>query len=284
MTSPIVLVALDGSEHALVALPVARRLAELEAATLHIVHVARELATPIEVLARLGLSASELRGLVLETKTGDPASGIVEAARDERCRFLVLCTHTAAARPDRILGRTALAVLERAPCPIVLVRPDRGVVPWALRRVLLPHDGTPTTSAALHPAVELASKAGARLSILHVAAPGVHVPSERGTLPPPRYVDQPQHEWPAWAGEFIERVGRCCAFESLEVRMALAHGIPGDEILRAASAQEIDLIALVWRGRWGPDRAATARQILDGAACPVLVVRADGETPATASA
>ena len=54
-------------------------------------------------------------------------------------------------------------VLGKAPCPLVLVPPDRGSAPWHLHHVLLPHDGTPSTSAALAPAEEIAEHAGAEL-------------------------------------------------------------------------------------------------------------------------
>lgn len=274
MTTPTVVVPLDASGHALVALPVAKRLAELEGATLHLVHVAREISAPAKVLESVGLSRTELRGSVLDAKAGEPPSGIIEAASELQSALIVMCTHTAMLGAEKTLGSTALAVLKGAPCPVVLVRPERGVVPWALHRILLPHDGTPTTSAAIRPAAELARRAGAELSVLHVAAPGARLPVERGSLTPPRYVDQPQHEWPAWVGEFVERLGCVCPLESLEVRMSLAHGAPGDEVLRFAAEQASDLIVLAWRGEWEGERAATVKAVVRRAACPVMVIGA----------
>jgi nucleotide-binding universal stress UspA family protein len=174
---------------------------------------------------------------------------------------------------EKPLGSTALAVLESAPCPIVLVRPDRGTRPWALHRVLLPHDGTPTTSAAIPPAAKVAATAGAELEVLHVAAPGSRPSQEQGSLMPPRYVDQPQHEWPAWAGEFLERLGGACELGSLKVHMSLGTGTPGEEVLRRAGEHASDLIVLAWRGAWEGERAATVKAVLRGAPCPVMIVR-----------
>jgi len=265
-----VLVPLDMTDQALVALPVAKRLAELSDATLHLLHVAEEQAPPAEVLARIGLADAALRGSVIGTRVGDPAEGIIAAARELGSALIVMCRHTAS---DKTLGSTALAVLQGAPCPVVLVAPERGVVPWTPARILLPHDGTPTTSAAIRPAADLARRAGGELDVLHVADPAAGPPAERGSLPPPRYLDQPQHEWPAWAGEFVERLGSVCAIASLRVRMSLAHGAPGEEVLRHCAEYGNDLILLAWRGVWQGQHATTLKTVVYGAACPVMVVR-----------
>jgi nucleotide-binding universal stress UspA family protein len=273
MKTRAVLVPLDGSTHALDALPVAKVLAELLDATLRFVHIAAEAAPPSEVLERLGLDGRDLRGSVLDTKAGEPSAAIVEAAREARSALIVMCTHTAVARLDTALGRTALGVLKLAPCPVVLVRPERGVIPWALRRILLPHDGTPTTSAAIGPAAELARSAGAELMILHVAAPGAALSPEHGSLAAPRYLDQPQHEWPAWASEFVQRLSCLCPLESLKVRMSLARGEPGQEVARFAAEHAADLIVLAWRGEWEGEHAATAKAVIGQAPCPTMVIR-----------
>jgi nucleotide-binding universal stress UspA family protein len=273
VTTPTVLVPLDATEPALVALPIAKRLAEVSGATLHLLHVAEQMAPPDEVLERIGLRGAELRGSVLGTRVGEPASGIIDTAGELGSALVVMCTHTAS---DKALGSTALAVLQGAPCPVVLVPPERGVVPWALRRILLPHDGTPTTSAAISPAADLARRAGAELDVLHVAVPAAAPPVEVGSLSTPRYLDQPQHEWPAWAAEFVERLACACPLESIRVRLSLAHGAPGEEALRACGEHASDLIVLAWRGVWEGEHAATVKSVVHHAACPVMVIRVPG--------
>ena len=270
-----VLVPLDGSEHALCALPVARVLAELERAPLRIVHVAEQTLPASVVLERLGLSADDLRGSVLDVRAGNPTDAILEAARDEACRHVVLCGYVGVAVPGKTVGRTALAVVRGARCPVTLVRPERGLAPWKLRKLVMPHDGTPTTTYPFRPAAELARKAGAELAVLHVTAPGVAAPREIGSLPTPRYVDQPAHEWPSWAREFLGRVGCLCPLEGLHVRMALASGAPASEIVRYAREQTIDLIVLAWRGDWETGHAMIMKEVLRDAPCPVMVLRVD---------
>lgn len=275
MTGKVIVVALDGSTHALDAVPVASTLATILGATIRLVHVGPEPPNPPEALASAGLEAAQLKGRVLDTRAGEPSVEIVRAARESGASFIVMCTHTGVLRVGRPLGGTALGVLEAAPCPLVLVRPERGTRPWALRRILLPHDGTPTTSAAVGPAAVLAREAGAELVVLHVAGPRARLSDEAGAIAPPRYLDQPQHEWPAWVGEFIERLGCLCPLESVKVRMALAHGEPSKETIRFAEENGSDLIALAWRGAWAGDRAAIVKDLMRRSPCPTMVVRAD---------
>ena len=150
-------------------------------------------------------------------------------------RLIVLCTHTAAARPTAVLGRTALGVLHAAPCPVVLVPPAPRLASWRPNRILLPHDGSPTANAVVGPAAELACKAGAELLVVQVGTAGIGAPAERGSLSIPLYVDQPQHEWPSWSGEMLERLACRCPDVRLRAHLYVRGGEPGPEITRAAT-------------------------------------------------
>ena len=273
MTHPVILLPLDGSQPALNALPVAKIFSDLGRAPLRILHVTERSPPLAELAAQLGVQPSDLRGATIDSRPGVPSEVILQAAAESKARLIVLCTHTAASRPMDVLGRTALAVLREAACPVVLVNPDLALGGWTLRKVLLPHEGTPTTSDALRPGAELARRAGAELIVLQVAAAGAAAPGEAGSLVSPAYLDQPQHEWPAWAGEFIERLACICPLEGLRVRLLLGHGTPSAEILRVAGAEAADLIVLVWKGRWEPARAETLKAVVRDAPCPTMVVR-----------
>ncbi len=272
--APTIVVPLDCSTRATAALRVARGLAEMEGATLHVVHVGERTLPPREMLEQLRLTPEELSGSVLDQVTGTAAAGIVRQAAELGSAFIVMCTHTRAEAPRDGFGCVAREVLCTAPCPVVLVRPEPTPRPWALRRLLLPHDGTPTSAAAIRPAADLADRAGAELDVLHVAAPGAARPLEPGTFAAPRYLDQPQHEWPVWAHEFLDRL---CALgrptESVRIRLFLAAGEPGPAIVEFAARHGVDLIALAWRGVLEPERAVTTRAVIGGAPCPVVVFR-----------
>jgi nucleotide-binding universal stress UspA family protein len=269
-----VLVPLDGSEHATAALPVARGFAELLQATIAVLHVSDDALPPTALVERMKLSGEDIHGCVIEQRSGVAAAVIVEEAGTRHAALIVMCPQIRTDQPLRTLGSVATAVLSTAPCPVVLVPPARGRRRWALHELLVPHDGTPTSAATIGPATDFAAMAAAKLTVLHVVTPGIEAPAERGTLVSPRYADQPQHEWPAWAQEFLDRLRAIGgARKGIDIRLAVARGDAGSAILDFAP--ESDLIALGWRGVLEPDRARTMRRVIRDTVCPVIVFRLD---------
>ena len=274
-----VLVALDGSPAAATALPAARAVAAQLNALVQILHAAPSLLDEAELRRQLRLTDDDLAGLEMRQYVGEPAAGILQAAADPAVLLVVLTTHGRAIEPGRQLGRVAEAVIAAAMQPILLVRPEAAARPGArmaaLTRLLVPLDGTPTTAAALRPATEMAGRLGASLDLLFVAAPGAVAPPEPGSIGAPCYVDQPQHEWPQWTDEVIERLGTYCAAcpPDVPVRMYLARGADiGSVIARFAVEHADSSIVLVRRSRLEPGRARVLRAVLDQTPCPILLV------------
>ena len=269
-----VLVPLDGSIHATAAMPVARGFAELLHATVAVLHVTDDALAGTALVERMKLSCEDARGLVVERRPGAAAAVIINEAAERNAAMIVMCPQIRTDLKSRALGSVAAAVLRDAPCPVVLVPPARGRKVWALRRLLVPHDGTPTSAATIGPATAFASKAAAELVVLHVATPDGKRPTEPGTMVFPRYIDQPQHGWPAWAKEFLDRLRAVGgARDDVEIRLAVAQGEAGEAIIDFA--RQSDLIVLGWRGVLEPDRARTLRRVIRDTICPVVVFRLD---------
>jgi nucleotide-binding universal stress UspA family protein len=119
-----------------------------------------------------------------------------------------------------------------------------------------------------------ARSAAAEVAVLYVATPGSPAPAESGSLTPRLYVDQPQHEWPAWQSEFLERLCWPGQDDPYAPRIFLAPGAAAEQVLRFASEHAADLIVLAWHGRWEEGRAAVAKEVLHHATCPVMLIRA----------
>jgi nucleotide-binding universal stress UspA family protein len=271
---PLVLVPLDGTAHALAALPVARALAQLTRATIHLVYIAEPTLPAHEALHKLGLGAHRVRDAVLHQASGDAAEGIIRWATEINSACIVMCMYTGQTEPTGGLGSVARAVAHSAPCPVVLVPPARGRQPFLLEHILLPYDGTPTTAAALDPALEIAQLAKAELLVLHVVTPGRCYAGEPGSVSAPRYVDQPQHDWPAWSHAFLRRAFSSRGVDQkLKLRVALAVGKPEAEVVHWARDQHIDLIVLAWRGHFEGARAAVVKAVVREAPCPLLLLR-----------
>jgi nucleotide-binding universal stress UspA family protein len=265
-----ILVPLDGSVQARSALPIARTLARLSGATVHLLHVSEPALRPADAVHRLAVTGE---AGVMETCAGSPAAAILAAVRRWHAETVVMSTHAGHPRRGRGLGSVAEAVLAGAGVPVVFVRPERGEQAWDPHALLLPLDGSPTSAGAMGHAIALAASFGGRIELLHVTGPQQTREPEAGAFGAPYYADQPQHEWPAWSGEFVARARCGCGHDQCPIHLHVAHGQPGPETVRFASEHAVDMIVVSWRGRFEADRAATVRAVLEGAPCPVVVIK-----------
>lgn len=276
-----VMVALDGSPAARTALPLARAIARQLQARLTILHVAPT-KLPYEVLRRrLDLGPEDLEEVDLHIHRGDAAAGILRMMEEPGRLLTVMTTHGRNIEQGRTLGHIAEAVVATTRRPVLLVRPEAANLassPSALVRCMLfPLDGSPTTTNGLVPAKHLASALRASVDVLYVANPEQRRPEESGSVSMPSYVDQPQHEWPEWASEVMERLAACANCpHNVPVRVYLAYGAIEDEIIRFAVAHHEDMIVLVRRSHMEPGRAHVLRAVLHRSPCPVLLTSASG--------
>jgi nucleotide-binding universal stress UspA family protein len=245
-----IIAALDNSLAATPVISTAIKLAELLDADVVPVHVAVD-------GARVAENTAESAGLTLRTVYGPVVEQLLEEAQAESAAALVLgarCT-PGSRRP---LGDTALAIATRLAKPIVVVPPNLGVN-HELHKVLIPIERE--TSPALTPRaiIELAQDAALEIMVLHV-----HEPSSI-----PAFTDQPQHEHPAWAREFVRRY---CPWGIGSVQMKVRSGNPEEVIPEVAEEAAADIIALGWAQEVGEGRAPIVRAVLARGKAPVMLV------------
>jgi nucleotide-binding universal stress UspA family protein len=271
-----VVLPLDDTEQARTALPIARKLSELYEAVLHLAYVGESPMNRAEQSGRFGLSEEQARGAVLETSSGDPAEFVVRLTHDLREPLLVMCTALGSQRQQNRFGSMAESIFSSKPQRAILLTPERGIKPWNLRRILLAHDGTPISNPAIGPAADLAQYSGAEVIALHVAARGEERPEARGSIAAPLYVDQPQHEWPAWAEEFMNRVVAGGVLRpGVHFRLKVTGGQAGSEVADVARKQDVDLVVMAWHGHWDHEDCAT-RIVIRNSGCPVMLVYSAG--------
>jgi nucleotide-binding universal stress UspA family protein len=270
-----VLVAWDGSTAAATAIPLAKLVARQLQARPEILYVARD-GADIEAQGSQRAEQAGRLGMDLRFRVGDAASEIIRATEEAGVILVALTTHGREFEGGYRLGSVTERVVAGTKRPVLIVRPESPTTREAagLKRLLVPIDGTPKTALALHAVTELASALGAAIDLLYVAAPDQKPPEEPGSLTAPRYLDQPQHEWPQWAAEVIDRLATLCAGcpESVPVRIFLAEGDIGDEIARFARENQTDAIVLVRRSRFQPGRAKVIRSVLGQTSCSVIIV------------
>ncbi len=265
---------LEGAVQAMLLVGVARALAQIEGATLHVLPIGIRFGSPTDMAQDLHLAAEQLHGCVFHHAHGGLADSVLRGAGELPRTLVVMPTHIGGGKPDLVAGPVAEEVLLQSSAPIVLIPREATDRPWQLRQILLPHDGTPVTAAALRPAMELARRAQAGLIVVHIVSSAPPRVSEPGAMTSPRYTDQPQHEWPAWTNEFVERM-RALSHEAARVKLRLlvAAGEPGAEIVRMAREHNADLTVLAWRGMWEAERASVIKAVVQRSPSPVLIVR-----------
>lgn len=227
--------------------------------------------SPELIRAHLYGAAALLGGIVIAPLAGNPAQAIPAYAREQRASLLIL------ALPAEPLLHDGLAVrlMADAPCPVLLVPPHLRAGWGAGGTVLLPLDGTPSTSGAVPWATEFAVSLGAALEILYAA--GNPPPSEAGSMSFPVFSDQPQHEWPMWRREFLARFCDCYwkGQRPVEPHVVVRAAPPAQAILSYAGEHDPDLIVLGWHGRLSGGHAATLRAVLAQARWPLLAVKVE---------
>ncbi|MHB1132835.1 MAG: universal stress protein [Chloroflexota bacterium] len=274
----LVVVPLDGSDDAKVALAAARLVARLARATIQVIHVVDPpLGSAEELLRQVGLRPDETDGLVVEQTTGEPAEAIAEVASRQRAMLIAMTIRGFFHDREQKVSPVVEAVLQRAPCPVLLLRPElapqmQGLEPP--KRLLLPFDGAPSSAAAIGPALELAESMQIAVDILNVAAQA-EPPREPGTLTAPLYIDQAHYEWPAWAQEFASRFSTALGQyrTTTATRVFVRSGDPPEEIIRFAQEEASDLIILEWSGHLDRERGLVIKRVLEEMPCPVLLVQ-----------
>lgn len=206
-------------------------------------------------------------GLDLEVFEGsDAAVHIARRAAAEEVELIALGLRTV---PEPGLGSVARSLLGELADPLLLVRPGMRPI-GCLRRLLVPLEGSPSASEAMRYADEAFCAPGREIVMLHVMTGDC--PSEPGSLPAPRMVDQEQYEWSAWHEEFTMRFSQCP--RGGRHRVVARVGDPVATIVREARDLDAELLVLSWWGTLAGDRAPVVRALFDESPCPLLLVPA----------
>jgi nucleotide-binding universal stress UspA family protein len=291
-----ILVGLDGSPLAETILDPVRSLAGrlgAELVLLHVTHVPEDVRTASGdgdldemVMQERARARTYLEGVVQRIggravrtalSVGDAASEIVRSAERERIDLVALATHGRSGLQRWLYGSVADAVLHATTTPLLLLRPPAtGAAPHALRRIVVPLDGSPLAEAALHVAAELGRALAVPLVLLRVieftrlafAADQFGSPylDYKGIL------DVLRRD----AEQYLARVAADVRAEGLVVEARTSIGVPADAITAHAREHAGSLVVLGTHGRTGWRAlvlGSVARRVVLLAEAPVLVVR-----------
>jgi nucleotide-binding universal stress UspA family protein len=293
-----ILVPLDGSRFGEHALPYAVGVARRTGARIQVVHkhvppapihpdgvLAREKKVPEDTRPRerayLDEVAVRLQAAGVEASTalveGPTVEALCEHAAGSGADLAVMTTHGRGPLSRFWMGSVADALMRRLTVPLLLVRPseDEGpslAEPPALRRVLVPLDGSEESEAVLGPAADLGAD---DFTLLRVVEPlpmfGMEVPlyPVQADAALSAQLTDAAHDYLAGVAGRLR--GRGPAVRTRMVVYSSAAGAILDE-----SAGGFDLVALETHGRGGLARlvlGSVADKVVRGAAIPVLVHR-----------
>jgi nucleotide-binding universal stress UspA family protein len=227
-----------------------------------------------------GLAASDsLKGIQHKEmiEQGEVADVLCRFVRENDIDLIVLSTEGRTGVRKFLLGSVAEEIFRSAECPVMTLSPHavRDVVGGPLQHVLYATDFGPESVHAFPYALHLAEQDGARLTLLHVArepGPLLEEP-EPGAMPqlnPYKVVQENEQQ----LRNLIPKQNQL----SHEPECLVQFGPAVETILRMAS-QDADLIVLGAKRSAALTKhlgAGVAYQVVCGAPCPVISVRARG--------
>jgi nucleotide-binding universal stress UspA family protein len=246
-----VLAALDQTAAARTVLAASHEIAGLFAADVSAVHVLQDGAERVRELAaddRVPLAELE----------GPPGARLRQVLEDDDDAVALVVGTRVQPQGGREIGSTTLEVVTTAHKPVFAIPPELPA-DFAVRRVLVPLEGSLPTSYAPYAALNLPGAEHVDVVILHVL--------EEHALP--AFSDQPQHEWEAFGREFLARYS---PWPVGHVRLETRVGRADQHILPVARETDCDLIALAWAQELAPARASIVRETLRCGTIPVLLV------------
>ncbi len=147
------------------------------------------------------------------------------------------------------------------------------MAPAEWKRICCPIDFSDTARAAMEVSVDLATRFGAELTLLHAyPIPGYTFPDGSVVASPKmleELAEQAERHLAEWKRE-AERLG------AARVEIAKASGEPASEIVAFAKERGTDLLVMGTHGRTGLTHAllgSVAERVVRRAGCPVLTVR-----------
>jgi nucleotide-binding universal stress UspA family protein len=261
-----VLVPLDGSPNAEIILPQLRRLLPRHESALTLLQALPPLHETTEEEARRYLRALANRltlgGIPSKdaVRHGLAAEAILEAAAEEQATLIALATRGRSGVGRWMLGSVAEKVLQSSLTPLLLARtPARwGLEAPPIRSILVPIDGTPEALDVLNPVLEFVRGVDARVRLLHVDEP----------TPYAGHWDSPD--------ETVRKADHLLREACVPTTFEYRRGHPAEEILKSASENGVDLIAMTTHGRSGPPlwvKGSVAAEVLRATSVPLLVTR-----------
>jgi nucleotide-binding universal stress UspA family protein len=286
-----ILVPLDGSDLAELALPYAEELATTFKSEVILLHVSEPSEEHYRHMHQLYIEevAQRLRERVRNVSpvvvSGKPADEIIGYAEKNKADIVIMTSHGRSGIMSWATGGIANKLLQAIDVPVLMVRavkPRRKVKrPVLLNRILLPLDGSEAGEAAVSYVAELMSRLESEVILFGVVSSGQHIRSVGGL----DYIHYPREQLEIFekeAEEYLDGVYRRLKRRKGSVKVTIRVGADdvGQEILKFAEEKGVNLIAISSHGHSGIEKwvfGSIANKVVQASKAPVLLVKALGE-------
>jgi nucleotide-binding universal stress UspA family protein len=199
-----------------------------------------------------------------------PGETIVESASSLGCELIVMGTHGRRGLSHLLLGSVAERVVRTSKVPVLTVRSDAAINPDGPQRILVPHDFSAASAAAIETAVAWAHALGAEITLLHVVEPVVYPEFYSVDLLP----DDLMARLRTRSEEALQKTATEFAGE-IPIRTAVAMGRASDTITAYVDPEKFDLVVMATRGLSGLEHVllgSVAESVLRRCRVPMLTV------------
>lgn len=293
-----ILVPLDGSEIAELALPYAEGLAAKFNSGIILVSVTESIDEPMMdtrmiYLQKITESIREkIRGyakpgITQEAKiepialSGYPAERIVDYAQTENVGLIIMATHGRSGIKRWALGSIADKVVRTTVRPVLLIRAKDGQYEMKkdglFNRILVPLDGSKEGEAVLPHVAYIASKMKSEVILLHILAWAYESFGYSAALS-----EQQIEEDKANSAAYLSRIGLRLKEKGITVipeiilNSEARRANPAEDIIHFAAEKDVSLTAMTTHGRSGVGRyvfGSVAERILHAGNTPLMLVR-----------
>jgi len=295
-----ILVPLDGSELAQIALPYAEKLAGVLGSQLILIYVSesvddqyhhmhqfylQQMVEAAKQNAERYLDKQEGRTIKVDSVIliGAPAEEIVKYAGQEDIGLIVMSTHGRSGIKRWAMGSVVDKVLRATKQPLALVRakgarPDMLGERNILSKILVTLDGSKESEAVIPYIEELASKLQAEVILLQVIEPDYHIYAAGG----PEYgvyAEQQMESMKKFARDYLEEIITRLKQREVTAKAEIMLGTVAETIINFADQTNASLVAMTTHGRSGVSRWAfgsVAERVLRAGNTPLLLVRTPG--------
>jgi nucleotide-binding universal stress UspA family protein len=291
-----ILVPLDGSDLAEIALPYAEELAGALGCDITLIHVSESADEKYENMHQLYIEkiveatiqgAEKFRKNKRAKKikvssvhlTGHVAEQIVDYADKENIGLIVMTTHGRSGIRRWILGNVAAKVVRATDRPIALIR-AKDTPPEAraerINKILVPLDGSKASEVVIPHVSELASKLKAEVVLFQVVAPSYFVYAIPGEAVLQPHSPEDLQNMIENSKLYLDKVGAEFRDKGIETTSEVGIGGPAEEIIRIADEIQVDMVAMSTHGHssislWA--FGSNADKVLHAGDTPVLLVR-----------